>query len=701
MNGNEKDNLNLIPQDNEPEKDAQPVSETELSAIKEVMEYSGDIQPLNDLEDAEYVELDYTDAPNENQHDKNKEKNRDIIKKKKTARFGGFNKIKKKIITAVAVIIAVAGISVGGYFLSEKINVNESPVEVIFETEGQTVLRLENGKEFTMGNVSNVAVSEDGMKLYYSVDTASKTGKYDIKMIDIAKRNSLKKAGSYIDSGVNDGWQINSDGSFMTYSKTQEGSTEYYLYSGEQRQSQEITNNLEEIFLPPKGDIVYFTRRSGSIYSLHRLRFGENAANVQSGISYAQKCSSKDGMSVLYTVDSADSSKADVYVVSGDAEPTLVCKNVDEFYPQNYTYAGNLYYFTKNQSAVDWHDFITDAYYDSDANMTKPVESDYTKEIGFFFKRNVLDTTAYNAAKKKYNNKLLRDEIRAELDRIDIGLSTKEEYTCFAFNSTGSHKLATGVTLENIVACADTGAPRLIYRKAVIDVDNKINMDKLVEIASSADASEAVDYVKSKIKGAYTVSEDCIYSWYDGSRSLEYIIEGYDSKTKFEFGSRSVLFAINGGKLYYNEITASDVGEKVSIAQGVTEYSVYDGSVYFVKDENSMSSLYYYNPTAGSIKIADGVYSHFTDDESYAVVLTNSDTDGETMTVGVFRDKKYEQIDTDVNLNGFVCSGQNFTYTKSDNSSVDNEGNAMYLYSPEKGSEKINDNVTRIIGVGK
>ena len=697
---NEKnERFNSIPQE-EPVTDAQPVSETELSAISEAMEYSGDIQPLSDLEEANYIALDYLDLPQENPNDKNKEKARDT-KKKKTARFGGFHKITRKILFFAVCILVAAGACVGGYFVSARINENRSPVAAVFETEGQTILRLESGKEYPIGNANAISLSDDGMMLYYSVDTASKIGKYDIKQIDVSKKNSLKKAGNYIDSGVDDGWQINSDGSFMTYSKTQRGSTEYYIYSAAEHGSQEITNHLEEIFLPPQGDIVYFTRRSGSIYSLHRLRFGEEAQNVQSGIAYAQKCCSKDGMSVLYTIADKDSSKADIYVVSGDAAPTLVCKGADEFYPQNYTYGGNLYYFTENEWHVDWHDFISDVYYDSDAGMQKPVESDYMMEIGFFFKRKVLDTSAYNAAKSKYNKKLLRDDIREALDQIDLGLSAQEEYTCFAYNASGSHKLATGVTLDNIVACADTGAPRLIYRKSVIGVDNKITMDKLVEMASSADVSAAVDYVKDKIGNSYSISDDCIYSWYDGNRSFEYTIEGYDTKTQFVFGSRSVLYAINDGKLYCNAITATDVGEKVAVAEGVTEYSVYDGSVYFIKEEKAANFLYYYNPSGGSVRIANGVYSHFTADENYAVVLTDSDSDGETMTVGVFKDKKYEQIDTEVNISGFVCSGYNFAYTKSETQSVDKEGKVMYLYMPDKGSQKIGDNVTKIIGIGK
>lgn len=700
---NENENINLIPQDIESADDAQPVSESELSAIGKAMEYVGDIQPLSDLEEPEFIELDYArteEAPYEKSKEKSRETKKDI-KKKKTARLGGSNKIIRKIIVAVCVVAVLSLAVVGIYFAVTYGNVNKYPVAAVYESEGQTVVRLENGEEYPLGEVDEVNLSEDGMMLYYSVETASKTVRYDVKVIDISKKNSLKNAGSYIDSGVDEGWKVNLSGGLAAYSKTKNGSTDYYLYSSAERNSQEITDNLEEFFLPPNGDTAYFTRRNGEVYSLHCVKFGENAANVQSGISYAQECGSKDGMSVLYTVESEEGNKADVYVVSDGAAPVLVCKDADEFYPQNYTYGGNLYYFTENKSNVDWHDFIADSYYDSDATTEKPLESDYMKEIGFFFKRKVLDTSAYNAAKRRYNEKLLRDDIREALDKIDLGLSAKGEFTCYAYNSSGSHKLATGVALDNIAAFADTGAPRIIYRKAVIDVDSKIDMDRLVEIASDGDASAAVDYVKEKISNSYDVSDDCIYSWYDGSRSLEYTVEGYESDTEFSFGSRSVFYAVADGTLYCNEITASGVGEKRIVDDNVTEYDVYDGTVYFIKDVNGANSLFKFDVAGGKTAIADSIYSHFTVSENYAVVLTNSDSESETMTVGTFDGKKYTQVDTDVNLRGFVCSGENFAYTKSEGNSVANEGSSMYLYTPESGAVKVSDNVTEIIRVGK
>ena len=63
--------------------------------------------------------------------------------------------------------------------------------------------------------------------------------------------------------------------------------------------------------------------------------------------------------------------------------------------------------------------------------VQRPVESDYMVGRDSSLREKILDTAKYNAALNQYELKMLRDQLREELDKIDLGLAIGDEYTCF------------------------------------------------------------------------------------------------------------------------------------------------------------------------------------------------------------------------------------------------------------------------------
>lgn len=679
--------------DNEYDDDARAVNESELLPIYEAMHFSGDIQPVEDVVISEYEKT--TDTRARTDIKKND------IKKKTNPIFSAFNTVPKKLIAATLAIIVAVGVLSGIAVGVTNNGKNESSVSSVYAVGTKTLVRLADGKTYELPDAQDVRVSDDAMMLCYGKNSSSKTGKFDIKAVDISKKSSLKKSGTLIDNGVDEGWQMNADGSFLCYSKTESGVKSLYLYSAGTGKTQLVSSDVEEAFLPSTGDVIYFTRSIGSVYSLHRMRYGEEPHNVASGISYVNFCDSAEGSEVLYTAESGNGTNVDVFIVSRLDEPQQICSDVCEVYANEYTYKGNLYFFTKNKSTVNWQDFISDPYFENDAALQRPVEGDFMVEKGFIFKRYVLDTSAFNAAKKKYEAKQHRDNIRAELDKIDLGLSVKEDYTCYVYNGLTTKKLASGVMLDNVIACAPTESPRMIFKKSVIAVDHKITMDKLAEISADGNITDAADYVVEMVRNSYELSDDCIYTWYDGTKVIEYNVDGYDAgKTEFILASGSIIYALTDGELYFSEISKSEFSNGTLIDTSVAEAVYQDGYIYYEKmTAADKISVYRHSAKSSKQYICDDVYSYFVTDNDGVLVLNRQQTDSELTDIGIYENGRYSAIDTDVSLKNFVFNGTDFAYIKNLGASEVHNAGEMYIYTPADGVKKCSDNVTLIIFV--
>ena len=690
-----KENDEFALNNEEYEDDARAVKESELLPIFEAMDFSGDIQPLDDFEISEPVMAEL--QPKKKSDGRNADRSSGL-NKKTIPIFSDFNKLKKLAII-VPVVLVIAVLAALGINYAASGGKNTSPVGIVYSSDRKTYLNLENNQSYEILDANDVRVSSDGMKVYYSKNTTSRTGKYDIKLVNVGKKSSLKREGSIICTGVDEGWSVNEDGSFLAYSVTKSGVKNVYIYSAETGKSENIASDVEEVFLPPKGDAIYFTRRNGAIYSLHRMRYGEDSQNVASGIDFVKYFSSEDGFELLYTVGTGNETNVDVYSVTNFDKPVKVCSDVSEVYLNDYVYGGNLYYFKQKTANVNWEDFIEDPYRESDASFQKPVESDYMTEYGFIFKRYVLDRSAFEAANAKYKVKLQRDAIREVLDEIDFGLAVGDEYDCYVYTNYTSKLLASGVSLKNIISFSPTEAPRLVFRRSVINAKNSITMEKLVELAEKYDASYAGDYVRGKVSDSFKLSDDCIYAWYDSSNVNQYSINQFKSQTtQFYPASKRVLYVLSDGKLYCNTVSQAELKSDNAFAKGVSECEVHGGFIYYKKAltaENA--SLYRYCPETGEQHICDSIYSYAVLENDSVLAFSKELSSDSNVIIGVFDGTSYRQIDTDVSLSQFAYNGNSVAYVKNIGSSDISNAGDMCVYVMGEGSVQYSSDVTGIV----
>lgn len=675
------------------DSDAQAVQESELLPIYEAMEFSGDIQPLDDISKPDIVAVEFGTKKAEN---KNSDKKPTVKKKKISSKRD--SRI-KTLVACLALILIVAGAMAGAYFGVERADKNDSPVAAVYNTtDKSTTVKLADGTDYDIGEAREVVVSTDGMYIWFSRNTSSATGKYDLRMIDVGSKKSLEKQGKFIEKGIDGGWKTTKDGRFACYGITKSDITSCYMYSAELQKAETIAESVDEFFPPSVGNIVYFTRRSGNVYSLHRARFGESSENVASGISHVRFSSDRNDYEVIYTQSVGKSTDVNVYSVKGDEPPTEICAEVSEVYLNDFSYGGNLYYFTRNKSNINWQDFIADNYYESDLKIQRPVESDYMVERGFIFKRQVLDSAKYNAALHRYEMKEVRDQLREELNKLDLGLAVGDEYTCYAYSAGTSHRIVSGITLDNIVEFAKDGDPRLIYRKSVIGVGDSISMDTLVENARKSNVQKAMDYVRNAVQSSYEVSDSCFCAWYDGTKVLEYELKGYDlDKTQFIFAGSGTVYGITDGELYYSSAENAEMSSKKLIDSNVSNCISIDKTLYFEKSESTGErSLFKFLPETGKAEICKNVYSYFAVNNSFMIVLTKQSGSEELVSVGIYDGTGYAVVDSDLNLNNFVYSDNAFAYIKNYKSGSGD----LYCFSQKNGAVKCGSGVTKIMYIG-
>lgn len=687
----ESDDIRLS--NDEYENDAQAVQESELLPIYDAMGFSGDIQPLDDISEPEKIAVDFGSKKSDSRNsDKKSALKKKKIPSKRDSRI-------KTLVACLALIIIVASAMAGAYFGAERADRNTSPVVAVYNTTNKSAtVKLADGTSYDIGEAREISVSTDGMYIWFSRNTASATGKYDLRMIEVGSKKSLKKQGKFVEKGIDDGWKTTKDGLFACYGITKSNIKSCFMYSAELQKAETVAESVEEYFPPSVGNIVYFTRRSSNVYSLHRAKFGENSENVASGISHVKYAGDRNDYEILYTQSTGNSTNVNVYAVKGDEKATEICTDVSEVYLNDFVYGGNLYYFTRNKSNVNWQDFISDNYYESDKKIQRPVESDYMVERGFIFKRKILDTAKYNAALNQYELKMLRDQLREELDKIDLGLAVGDEYTCFAYSDGASHRLASGITFDNIIEFAKSGDPRLIYRKSVIGVGNIISMDSLVETAKKSSVQKTMDYVRNAVQSSYEVSDSSFCSWYDGSNVVEYELKGYDlDKTQFILADSGTIYGLANGELYYSSAENAEMSSRRLIDSNVSDCSAAGDTLFYEKlDSSGTRSLYKFQPKGGKVEVRKNVYSYFAVNKSFVIVLTRQSNSEELVTAGIYDGTGYAVVDSDLNLNNFVYSDDAFAYIKNYKSG----SGEMYCYSLKNGAVKCGDGVTKIMYIG-
>lgn len=682
-------------------QEAQANDSPGLSSVLEEMENGVDIQPLDDIVHGDYIEF------NDNAVYEN-----DEVTETETAQDKKKAKIKKLVRSAVFVVLSVCllvGLSVAFFHFDDY----SHKANAVYQKDGIVCIKLENDNVITLDEVRHVTMSDDGTKLVYSQDTASKTGKYDIRVIDFKKRSSVDKKGSVIVSGTDSDWQTDNNISYVYYTKTEKKSVKYYAYDTQTGRTDLIVSDASDFYIPPMGDVVYYTRQTSDGKALFRKAFGEEAESL-ADIADLRSFSNDELLEVFYTVKNSgdDSDTLTLYKVSGASAPVKISDKISEVYLDDYEIGGNLYYFIKTESDFNWQDIVDDNYADYDATLEKPDKGDYLVTKGFIFKRTTVDEAAYNAAAQKYSQKLLRDEIRQALNDTKFSLALKSEYQIMVYDGNISKQLAGGIKLEDLLAFSKTGAPRIVFSKKGIDSQKKLTMDSLYKTAAKSGVDYAVDSVMNLLDEGYEITSAVKYAWFDGNKALEYELDaGYDmTNANYIFAGRDKLFAAVKSddthyELYCSDIDSSSISKGVAFASDVTSFEAQgDMLLYYAESQSGTSDLYVYKDGAVN-PVCESCTDYFVRESGEVVAFKGvfSDSVLQSVDITVYKDGKAKTVDKNVSYKYFLIKDSYFAYitnyqTAAASDSQAPKGGELKIYSDGK-AKTVDSGVTDIYAV--
>lgn len=682
------------------DKKAQAGSSPELSSVFEEMKNGIDIQPLEDIMPEKFIEFEDRCGNDDNE-------GFDTKRSKK--------RIKKiKLLRIAVVALLVCAVALGSYLALFRLDKLSHTAEAIYQKNSAVNVMLENGKTIELGPVKQVKLSDDGKTVVYSQDTSSKTGKYDIRVIDLTRRSSVQNKGSVIVSGTDENWSCTNDGAYVFYVNSANGSTKCYAYDTKTKKTLLISSGVEEIYTPPVGDIVYYTRSISGKEELYRTAIGGEPEFI-SEISAVRAFKNEEKSEIFFTVKDA-SVQNDIayslYKITAGNTAEKISDGVSEVYLDDYEIGGNLYYFVKNTAKLNWKDFVTDPYDEYDALLQKPDKGDYLVTKGFIFKTTKVDESAYNNALGTYQKKLVRDDIREALNKLDLGLAVSAEYKVRVYDGSASREIANGVKLENLLAFAKTGAPRVIFNKTEIDASKRTDMDKLYSIAAKDGTENAIDYVINSLGKKYETTSGCKYARYDGSKVLEYdFAPGYDvSKATFLFASRDAVFAAVKAEdtsfdLLFSTISDKAITESAKVASDITSFEAYGENVFYMAKSENGNDLYICGKDGKSKAICKNCAQYFIVDGGNVVSFGYSENaqSGAGGNVVLYSGGESKTIDKDVDLRFFVTEKNNFSYIKNyqNAAATDSEatvGGEMKIYSDGK-IKNIDSGVTYIYAI--
>lgn len=681
-----------------------PVSEAraqEMSGLSDVFTQCGggaDIQPLEDIVEEPMQPFEDNSLFSEEKEEEATEKS-------------GRKTLKKVLIRVAVIVLVLCVIGGAGYFVFTKLNDYSHPAVAVYQKGNTVEILLDNNKKFEIENVVEADLSDDGSILVYSQNSTTKTGKFDIRVLELKKRSSVKDGGTLAVSGVNEGWKASSDCAYVYYSFTEENKQHYYAYLTSSMESQSVVSDAQDVFIPPSGDIFYFTRETSDKIQLFKVRIGEKASEVGK-VNGVRAFSDGKNMELFYTVANNDSTYR-LYRIVQNSEPAEIADNISEVYLDDYQAGENLYYFVKSPSKLNWHDFVDDSYADDDAEMEKPDREDYTYTVGFIFKRTKVDESAYNTAVQKYDKKLKRDSVRQALNQADLGLALSSEYQVKVFDGEKSRELSGGVTLENLVAYSKTGTPRIIVRKNAINSSEKISMDDLYRIALDNSPEQAVDYAIQTLKtNGYKINDGFRYSCCNNGNVYEYDfspVYNVSSDTEFLFGSKNSIFAAvkidkTHYSIFYSKVENGAVTSGTRIKEGVSRFESHGDKLYItVSAKNNVSEdLYICGADGSCTSVCSNVVDYMFRDGTTVVLRTKTEASDENdVELLVSSGGEFKTIDGGVYRKSILIKNNKVAYIKNYEFSSD-DGNAyggkMFVYDGKDCTE-IDDDVSTVFDI--
>ncbi len=566
-------------------------------------------------------------------------------------------KISKKMIVtlsaAAAIIVLLSLVVIISQLLSAGNPENNG--YLVYSTGGEIVARI-NGKERTVSDTSaqNFKCDEENERIVYTVASSRYDGLYDLCYIQKHRSELLEP--KIIDVGIEENFNVVSGKIYYLKKNISAGANDGCVCDIDNGKIETFSANVENIYALDGTDKLYFTKMHGSnkvLYSYENETPKEVCRDIVNVFCY----NDTEKPHIIYERKSnINVGMTELYIAYSDSEPEMVCDNTYLVMFDDYSAGGNLYYYTSSTESISWSAVISDEYAESDKMVTKPVRDNFFAILGI--------SAEYNEALRKYQDKLVRDEIRAALNEsVENGDFSAPVFTAFAYNSQGTFKIAEKIDPNNVYTVSDFGNPQIIFENTEITT-NQTDMGTLVSIAQRSSMSEVIEYARSLVNESVK-SKGMAFAGCCDSGTVSYELQGYDRrKTLFSFsesGSRIFAFVrdTNGERLslYTNSINDKLMPSAcINVDNGLSSYRIVEDAVIYLKADTGKNTgdLYSYDGEK-SVKLSNAASAFTVKNPENIIILKGNNVSDSNPTADyyVFDGEKEIPIDSNIVVSTF------------------------------------------------
>ena len=500
------------------------------------------------------------------------------------AMFDSFKKIPKK--AQIGIIASAAAVVVGLVIVLIILIVQSNNIEnnsiLVFKKGNEFVVRI-NDKELALPDADAVSFKAEtkNKRVYYTIPSA-----YDEKLFDlyyVELDGSEITAPAIIDFGIEKDFEVSDGKVYYLKFNSKSNANDGCVCEIKSKKITSFASNVDEIYIMGESGI-YFTKMHGANKVLYSF-FEETPLEVCRNIYQIYSFGNAEKPHLIYESRTGiATTSSQLYVVYEGESPEMLCDSATNVMYDNYEPGGNLYYFTTSQESVSWSYVISDDYAESDKSITKPNRLDYWDLFGV--------TEAYNKAYVAYQDKLIRDEIRAALDEtVEKGGFTAPVYTAFAYNGESVCKIAQNVDPAKVYAFASFGDPKIVFENTTIK-EKETDMATLSQIAARSGMDEVINYACSIVANSVDTKGMAVAVVQNGS-GITYELTDYDkSRTQFSFSQDGEnLFALvkdtQGERysLFTSSLSQSKPSEKKTVAASITSFGIKNNSAVYLKTD--------------------------------------------------------------------------------------------------------------------
>lgn len=551
------------------------------------------------------------------------------------------------IICAVVVITQVVGSKSA-----------QNTVTAVYKRDGKSVVRIA-GQEIVIGDTTadDFACDKEHGRVFYRVNSASSDSLYDLCYVELKKGEIT--APRIIDYGVEKDYGVSNGKVYYRKFNRSIGADDGCVCDPGDKKISTFAENVSTVYTLDGASEIYFIKMHGDTRVLYRFD-GEQPTEAARNVVGVYTYNGVDKPHIIFEKKSQTVNGAtEIYIAEAGGQPALICDNAVSVMYDNYRPGGNLYYFTSSDESVSWSYVISDNYEESDKSITRPRRTDFFSFFGV--------SADYNKALREYQDKLIRDEIRAALNEcVANGDFSVPAFTAFAYTPNGVLKVADDVDPTRVYSVAANGEPKIIFESMKV-LSGETAMDTLVDIAQRSNMSEVIKYAKSIVTDS-VVSDGMTVAANIGGSPVSHPLAGYDkSKTLFSFsedGSR--IFALvrdNAGErlsLFTNSIDPSGApSSEVGVDTGISSYRFTEDSVVYLKSDigKGTGDVFAYNGEK-SVKLANAANAFQLERGDNIVILKNYDSNASDPTADlyVYEDGKEKQVASRVSTDSLICS---------------------------------------------